>query len=93
MKKIGITGNQGSGKTFITNESSKLGVPTLLMDVVAKQVQSDYKDPSEEYDNRMKRQISDEDKRKMADYIITNDFTDNVIDSVYRINKILCSHI
>jgi dephospho-CoA kinase len=32
MKKIVITGNQGSGKSFITREFSKLGVPTLMID-------------------------------------------------------------
>ena len=192
MKKIGITGNQGSGKSFIVREFSKLGVPTLMMDDVAKLVQTIYPDliqklqlrfpegypngildkskmreilffdksgenlkdmsdlikpylhteverfyqtnsdqpfvivesallfeynlqnnfdliifvhsdpqirkqkalerdkiTSEEYDNRMKNQLSDEFKMKNSDYTVINDFTQNVIDEVYRLYKIL----
>ena len=192
MKRIGITANQGSGKTFIVKEFSKLGVPTLIMDDVAKEIQVSNKeliaelserfpdgypngvldkmkmreilfmdetgknrkdisiilrpylfqevynffesntdkpytlvesallyeynlegmfdavifvhsDPklrkekaikrdnitSEEYDNRMKNQISDEIKLMKSDYMILNDFTENVIDEVYRLDKLL----
>jgi len=192
MKKIGITGNQGSGKSFIVREFSKLGVPTLMMDDVAKLVQTIYPDliqklqlrfpegypngildkskmreilffdksgenlkdmsdlikpylhteverfyqtnsdqpfvivesallfeynlqnnfdliifvhsnpqlrkqkalerdkiTPEEYDNRMKNQLSDEFKLENSDYTIINDFTDDVIDEVYRLYKIL----
>jgi dephospho-CoA kinase len=192
MKKIGITGNQGSGKSFIVKEFSKLGVPTIMMDDVAKLVQTIYPDliqklqvrfpegypdgildkskmreilffdksgenlkdmaglikpylhteverfyqtnsdqpfvivesallfeynlqnnfdliifvhsdpqlrkqkalerdkiTSEEYDNRMKNQLSDEFKMKNSDYTVINDFTQNVIDEVYRLYKIL----
>ena len=192
MKKIVITGNQGSGKSFITKEFSKLGVPTLMMDDVAKLVQSTYPDliqklinrfpggysngvidrtkmreilffdqtginlkdmaelikpylfleldkfykansqskfvivesalvfeynlqnnfdqiifvysdskirkqkaierdmiSPEEYDNRMKNQLPDEFKIKRSDYTIINDYTNNVIDEVYRISKAL----
>ena len=42
MKKICTTGSMGSGKSFITKEFSKLGVPTLMMDDVAKLVQVKY---------------------------------------------------
>jgi len=192
MKKIAITGNQGSGKSFITREFSKLGAPTLMMDDVAKLVQTIYidlieklklrfpegysngvldkmkmreilffdksgqnlkdiseiikpylmlevdkfyhqnkeskfvivesallfeynlqsnfdavifvhSDPqlrkqkalerdkitSEEYDNRMKNQLSDEFKLENSDYTIINDFTDNAINEVYKLFKIL----
>jgi dephospho-CoA kinase len=41
MKKIAITGNQGSGKSFIIREFSNLGVPTLMMDDVAKSIQNE----------------------------------------------------
>jgi dephospho-CoA kinase len=44
---------------------------------------------SEEYDNRMKNQLSDEFKIKNSDYTIINDFTNNVIDEVYRISKMI----
>jgi len=44
---------------------------------------------SEEYDNRMKNQLSDEFKMKNSDYTVINDFTQNVIDEVYRLYKIL----
>lgn len=192
MKKICTTGSMGSGKSFITKEFSKLGVPTLMMDDVAKLVQVKYveliqklqsrfpegypngvldkmkmreilffdksgqnlkdmaeliklylmmeidnfyqenedkpfvivesalvfeynlqgnfdqiifvhSDPqlrkqkaierdkitSEEYDNRMKNQLSDEFKMKNSDYTIINDFTPNVIDEVYKLYKTL----
>ena len=192
MKKIAITGQMGSGKSFITKEFSKLGVPTLIMDEVAKLVQTTYpeliqklesrfpegypngaldkikmreilffdksgqnlkdiselikpylqkeidkfyqinsdknfvlvesaslfeynlqsnfdlvifvhSDPqlrkqkaierdkitSEEYDNRMKNQLSDEFKLENSDYTIINDFTENTIDEVYKLFKIL----
>ena len=192
MKKICVTGSMGSGKSFITKEFSKLGVPTLMMDDVAKLVQVKYleliqklqsrfpdgypngvldkmkmreilffdksgqnlkdmselikpylimeidkfyqenldkpfvivesalvfehnlqnnfdqiifvySDPelrkrkalerdkitSEEYDNRMKNQLSDEFKIKNSDYTIINDFTENVIDEVYKLYKLL----
>jgi dephospho-CoA kinase len=192
MKKVCVTGPMGSGKSFITKEFSKLGVPTLMMDDVAKLVQSTYPDliqklitrfpegysngildrtkmreilffdktginlkdmtelikpylfleldkfykansqskfvivesalvfeynlqnnfdqiifvnsdpklrkqkaierdkiSSEEYDNRMKNQLSDEYKIKKSDYTIINDFTNNVIDEVYRISKMI----
>jgi len=192
MKKIAITGQMGSGKSFITREFSKLGVQTLMMDDVAKLVQTIYphliqkiqvrfpegypngildkskmreilffdksgqnlkdmaglikpyldmevekfyqsnsdksfvivesallfeynlqknfdliifvhSDPqlrkqkaierdritSEEYDNRMKNQLSDEFKMKNSDYTIINDFTENVIDEVYKLYKLL----
>jgi dephospho-CoA kinase len=192
MKKIAITGQMGSGKSFITREFSKLGVQTLMMDDVAKLVQvkyselvqklkdrfpdgyphgvldkmkmreilffdksgqnlkdmselikpylmlevdkfyqdnSDkpfviiesallfeynlqgnfdaiifvYSDPklrkekaierdkitSEEYDNRMKNQLSDEFKIENSDYMITNDFTINVIGEVSKLFEVL----
>jgi len=192
MKKICVTGSMGSGKSFITKEFSKLGVPTLMMDDIAKLVQVKYleliqklqsrfpdgypngvldkmkmreilffdksgqnlkdmselikpylimeidkfyqenldkpfvivesalvfehnlqnnfdqiifvySDPelrkrkalerdkitSEEYDNRMKNQLSDEFKIKNSDYTIINDFTENVIDEVYKLYKLL----
>lgn len=192
MKKVCITGPMGSGKSFITKEFSKLGVPTLMMDDVAKLVQSTYPDliqklinrfpegysdgvldrlkmreilffdqtgknlkdmadlikpylfveldkfykvnsksnfvivesalvfeynlqdnfdliifvnsdpklrkqkaierdkiTSEDYDNRMKNQLSDEFKIKNSNYTIINDFTNNVIDEVYRIYKLI----
>jgi len=192
MKKIACTGQMGSGKSFITREFSKLGVPTLMMDDVAKLVQTIYPDlieklkrrfpegyPNgvldkmkmreilffdksgqnlkdiselikpylmlevdkfyqqnkeskfvivesallfeynlqsnfdavifvhsdsklrkqkaierdkityEEYDNRMKNQLSDEFKLKNSDYTIINDFTENTIDEVYKLFNIL----
>lgn len=193
MKKIGISGQMGSGKSFIVREFSKLGVPTIMMDDVSKLVQVKYielikklqsrfpegylngvldkmkmreilffdksgknlKDmtelikpylmmevnnfyqenedkpfvivesallfeynlqgnfeqiifvysnpelrkkkalerdgiTSEEYDNRMKNQLSDEFKMKNSDFIITNDFTSNVIDEVKKLYSNLC---
>ena len=193
MKKICVTGSMGSGKSFITKEFSKLGVPTLMMDDVAKLVQIKYvelvqklqsrfpegylngvldkmkmreilffdksgknlkdmsdlikpylhteverfyqtnsdqpfvivesallfeynlqnnfdliifvhSDPqirkqkalerdkitSEEYDNRMKNQLSDEFKMKNSDYTVINDFTQNVIDEVKKLYSNLC---
>jgi dephospho-CoA kinase len=192
MKKIAITGNQGSGKSFITREFSNLGVPTLMMDDVAKSIQNENvelnlklrnrfpdgypngkldrikmreilfqdksgknlkeleelislflwneierfydinkdkpfvivesallfekkmeskfdiiifvnSDPkirkeralerdsitSEDYDNRMKNQLPDGIKLEKSDYTIINDFTDNTIDEVYKLFKIL----
>lgn len=192
MIRIGITGQMGSGKSFITKEFSKLGVPTIMMDDVAKMVQYTYptlidklverfpegypngvldkvkmreilfsdktgkntKDiselikpyinleigkfyqinsdaeyvivesallfeynlqgnfdsiifvhsdsklrkekaikrdniTSEEYDNRMRNQLSDEFKLKNSDYTIINDFTSNTIDEVYKLHKLI----
>ena len=192
MKKIGITGQMGSGKTFITKQFEKLGIPTLIMDEVAKEIQvtntdlitelssrfpegypngildkikmreilfmdetgknkkdisiiirpylfqkvcnffEDNKDrnyvlvesallyeynlegmfdavifvhsdpklrkekaikrdniTSDEYDSRMKDQMSDEIKLLKSDYMILNDFTNNVLEEVYRIDKLL----
>jgi dephospho-CoA kinase len=40
MKKIGITGQMGSGKTFIAMKFASLGVPILVMDQVVKQLQT-----------------------------------------------------
>ena len=40
MKKLGITGSMGSGKTFITMKFAALGVPILVMDQVVKQLQN-----------------------------------------------------
>lgn len=39
MKKIGITGSQGSGKTFILNKFASIGVPILIMDKVVRDLQ------------------------------------------------------
>jgi len=39
MKKIGITGQMGSGKTHISMKFANLGVPVLIMDQVVKQLQ------------------------------------------------------
>lgn len=192
MKKICVTGSMGSGKSFIVKEFSKLGAPTIMMDDVAKLVQTTYPDliqklqvrfpegypngildkskmreilffdktgqnlkditglikpyldielekfyqsnsdksfaivesallfeynlqnnfdliifvhsdpqlrkqkaierdriTSEEYDNRMKNQLSDEFKIKNSDYTIINDFTENVIDEVYKLYKVV----
>jgi len=192
MKKIAVTSQMGSGKTFITKEFNKLGVPILIMDDLAKQVQITnqdlidelckrfpegypngvldkmklreilfndetgknkkdisiiirpylfqelykffeanidrpyvlvesallyeynlegmfdavifvHSDPklrkekaikrdnitSEEYDNRMRNQLSDEFKLKNSDYTIINDFTSNTIDEVYKLHKLL----
>ena len=192
MKRVCITASMGSGKSFITKEFSKLGVPTLLMDEVAKLVQVKYLDliqklkerftegypngildkpkmrellffdktgqnlkdmsdlikpylfielenfykensdkpivivesalvfeynlqnnfdkiifvnsdpqlrkqkalerdriTSEEYDNRMKNQLSDEFKITNSDFIINNDFTFNVVGEVKKLYRIL----
>ena len=40
MKKIGITGQMGSGKTFISMKFATLNVPVLIMDQVVKQLQN-----------------------------------------------------
>jgi dephospho-CoA kinase len=40
MKKLGITGSMGSGKTFIAMKFAALGVPVLVMDQVVKQLQN-----------------------------------------------------
>jgi len=40
MKKIGITGSMGSGKTFVAMKFAILGVPVLIMDQVVKQLQN-----------------------------------------------------
>ena len=40
MKKLGITGSMGSGKTFIAMKFATLGVPILVMDQVVKQLQN-----------------------------------------------------
>ena len=45
---------------------------------------------SEEYDNRMKNQLSDEFKMKNSDYTVINDFTQNVIDEVKKLYSNLC---
>jgi dephospho-CoA kinase len=39
MKRIAITAQQGSGKTFIAMKFASLGVPVLIMDQVVKQLQ------------------------------------------------------
>lgn len=44
MTRVGVTGSMGSGKTFIISEFSKLGVPILLMDNVAKEIQTTNKE-------------------------------------------------
>ena len=38
MKKVGITGGIGSGKTFIANIFSKLGIPVFYADLEAKKI-------------------------------------------------------
>ena len=40
MRKIGITGQMGSGKSFVTREMEKLGVPVFIMDIEAKKLQA-----------------------------------------------------
>lgn len=40
MKKIGITGQMGSGKTHIALQFASFGVPILIMDQVVKQLQT-----------------------------------------------------
>ena len=47
MLKVSITGQMGSGKTFITKLFEAIGVPCLSMDIVAKKVQVKYKDLNE----------------------------------------------
>jgi len=44
MKKIGITGQMGSGKTFISMKFTSLNVPVLIMDQVVKQLQNTNQD-------------------------------------------------
>ena len=44
---------------------------------------------SKDYDNRMKTQIPDSIKIKKSDFIINNDFTDNVIDEVKKLDNTL----
>lgn len=39
MNRVGVTGSMGSGKTFVIKEFGKIGVPILLMDDLAKQIQ------------------------------------------------------
>jgi dephospho-CoA kinase len=44
MKKIGITGSMGSGKTFISMKFASLDVPVLIIDQVTKQLQNTNKE-------------------------------------------------
>ena len=39
MRKIGITGQMGSGKSFVTRGIEKLGVPVFIMDIEARKIQ------------------------------------------------------
>ena len=38
-RKIGITGQMGSGKSFVTRGIEKLGVPVFIMDIEARKIQ------------------------------------------------------
>ena len=40
MKKVGITGSMGSGKTFVAMKFASLGVPVLIMNKIVKQLQN-----------------------------------------------------
>jgi dephospho-CoA kinase len=44
MRKIGITGSMGSGKTFISMKFASLDVPVLIIDQVTKQLQNTNKE-------------------------------------------------
>ncbi|MBC8266099.1 MAG: dephospho-CoA kinase [Flavobacteriales bacterium] len=44
MKKIGLTGGIGVGKTFVSNVFSKLGIPVFLADIQAKKCMSESDD-------------------------------------------------
>lgn len=74
MKRIAITGNQGSGKSFITREFSKLGVPTLMMDDVAKEIQFTNKDLISELSKRFPEGYPNGvlDKMKMREILFTD---------------------
>ena len=55
MKKVGITGSMGSGKTFIAMKFASLGVPVLIMDQVVKQLQN----TNESLIKKIKKQFPD----------------------------------
>ena len=82
MKKIACTGQMGSGKSFITREFSKLGVPTLMMDDVAKLVQIIYPDLIEKLKRRFPEGYPNGvlDKMKMREILFFNKSGQNLKD-------------
>lgn len=52
MLKVAITGQMGSGKSYIANIFESIGVPYISMDLIAKEVQSKYVDLQAKLRNR-----------------------------------------
>ena len=95
MKKIGITGNQGSGKSFIVKEFSKLGVPTIMMDDVAKLVQTIYPDLIQKLQVRFPEGYPDGilDKSKMREILFFDKSGENLKDMAGLIKPYLHTEV
>lgn len=96
MRRIAITGQMGSGKSFITREFSKLGVPILMMDDVAKEIQFTNKDLISELSKRFPEGYPNGvlDKMKMREILFTDKTGKNkkdisVIIRPYLFNEVL----
>lgn len=95
MKKIGITANQGSGKTFVINEFSKIGIPTLIMDNVVKELQTNNKEVIKELSNRFPEGFPNGllDKFKMREILFNDLSGKNKLDISIIIQPYLMNEI
>lgn len=95
MKKIAITASMGSGKTFIVNEFSKLGVPILIMDEVVRTLQENDKDLIKELSNRFPGSYKNGsfDKIKMREILFSDKTGKNLKDISTIINPYLYKEI
>ena len=97
MRKIGITGQMGSGKSFVTREIEKLGVPVFIMDIEARKIQETNQELIQKLQERFPECYKDGvlDRIKTREVLFADESRTNLMDMdsiirpylIYELNK------
>ena len=97
MRKIGITGQMGSGKSFVTRGIEKLGVPVFIMDIEARKIQETNQELIQKLQERFPECYKDGvlDRIKTREVLFADESRTNLMDMdsiirpylIYELNK------
>lgn len=95
MRKIGITGQMGSGKSFVTREIEKLGVPVFIMDIEARKIQGTNQELIQKLQERFPECYKDGvlDRIKTREVLFADESRTNLMDMDFIIRPYLIDEL